>query len=78
MKLKYIVVYNEFGRKATIVFSELLTHKQVAGVQQVLSAGFVSVDYDNREVYAYGESVSLGIKSSDEDAKMLGEIFWHD
>lgn len=58
---------------AAIVFPESLTHKLIA--ERVLtgpahSAGFCYIDGEGKAV-AYGESVSLNLKSRPEDATLI-------
>ncbi len=55
--LKYIVVHYE--TLSPIVFGETITHKAVAGDKKVVSAGFVSLDFEKRVAKPYGESLSL-------------------
>ncbi len=76
--MKYIIVAtascppNEYA----ILFDEVLTHKIVAGGRPVVSAGFClfEVREDEFVPVAYGESVSLGLKSRPEkDAAIIAE-----
>ena len=71
--MKYIVVKGQFGDESAILFDELLTHKDVAQTQQVISAGFVRVKgvvdrlgTEYLETCCYGESTSLDKKSRGE------------
>lgn len=74
-KSKYIIV--DTGQCiAPVVFSELLTHSDVAQAlansSSVLGAGFCYIQ-DNRYV-CYGSSISLGVKSrGEEDSKFLNK-----
>lgn len=61
--MKYIIV-EDMGLEQPIVFSDLLTHRQVSGgdLDKVVSAGFCSCS--NGGVWrCWGESVSLSKKS---------------
>ena len=67
MKLKYIIL-KEYN--TPIMFPEILQHKDVAGNDNVVSAGFFYVTFDKDGFVLakpYGESVSLGIKSDPEN-----------
>ena len=67
--MKYIVVEGICCGDA-IIFSEVLTHAEVAGSRKVLGAGFVFFEIDSDgEVNpsCYGESETLGIKCRGED-----------
>lgn len=61
---------------APVVFSELLTHADVASAiaprGEVLGAGFCGIDNDI--YFCYGESISLKVKSRGEaDSKILNK-----
>jgi hypothetical protein len=78
MRIKYIIVNAGFGTEAPILFSELLKHSEVAGNRQVISAGFVQINAEEKDgeqvlvATCYGESTSLGIKSrEEEDSKLV-------
>ena len=73
-KAKYII--SETG--LPMVFSELQTHADVAravfGGNQIVGAGFVHVNSEG-EYVCYGESVSLRVKSrNEEDSKILNTM----
>jgi hypothetical protein len=79
--MKYIIVADSGFEKA-ILFDELLSHKMVAGLTPVVSAGFCSIDVDNfmdREpssmliVRVWGESVTLNLQSREADAALILE-----
>jgi hypothetical protein len=82
--MKYIIVADSGFEKA-ILFDELLSHKMVAGLTPVVSAGFCSIDVDNfmdREpssmlivliVRVWGESVTLNLQSRKTDAALILE-----
>ena len=73
-RAKYVIV----GGSA-IVFSAAITHKEMVGYNQKCDgAGFVSfstkVDSYGETIIvanAYGESISLGIKSREEDSMII-------
>ncbi len=71
--MKYIIVADEGFEKA-ILFDELLSHKMVAGLTPVVSAGFCSLNVDNFQqstVQVWGESVTLNLKSRITDAALI-------
>jgi hypothetical protein len=67
MAIKYIMLKD----KGIVMFSGLLNHNEVAQAfrEKPLSAGFVSFD-GSGGVNCYGESISLGIKSREEDGEI--------
>jgi hypothetical protein len=71
--MKYIIVADEGFEKA-VLFDELLSHKMVAGLTPVVSAGFCSLIVDNFQqstVQVWGESVTLKLKSRITDAALI-------
>lgn len=75
MRTKYVILTYPSGLVAPIVFSELLTHADVArGVGgTVLGAGFCYINEKGRFT-CYGNSVSLKIESVPErDSKILNK-----
>ena len=86
MRLKYIMVYEPTEDVySPILFPEQLVHRHVArihraGQQNVVSAGFVQIDYDNGHnappsVTVYGESESLGMKPLPGDDLIIQRTF---
>ena len=74
--LKYIIV-NGSGPPLAIVFSPLLSHREVASpFNDVVSAGFCYLLTEGTQnAVAWGESVSLGIKSRiKEDSAILSKL----
>jgi len=70
--MKYIIVENRYGESA-ILFDEILDHCVVAGQQDVVSAGFVTVKGTenrwgdvNQTTCCWGGSVTLNIVSRKE------------
>jgi hypothetical protein len=63
--MKYIVVTAN-GLEVAITFPEVITHADMAGRQSVVAAGFC-----NRDLEAFGESTSLGLKSRTQDTQLL-------
>ena len=63
---KYIRLerYNEF-----IFFPEIIEHSQFRNLKPI-SAGFCYLDNDDNIVNCFGESVSLGLKSKEDDTKL--------
>ena len=71
---KYVIISNTYP----YVFSEASTHDQHFKHCHVTSAGMghLGVNLDGKLIVsAYGESVSLGIKSSNSDAETLRRMF---
>jgi hypothetical protein len=70
LKVKYIIVV-ENGIEMPLVFSELMTHANVAHPyhDRVVSAGFCYSQDD--QWTCYGDSFSLKIKSRPEDSTIL-------
>ena len=71
LKQKYIVTEND----VMIVFSELLEHSRFRSFNPI-SAGFISIGAEDKykpTIQCYGESVSLDIKSREEEDTMLAK-----
>jgi hypothetical protein len=70
-KGKYIIV----GDNTPIVFPETVTHSDMAHMVRICgqakSAGFVYTD--EKGYHCYGESISLNLKSSPDDSKILNK-----
>ena len=76
--MKYIVFQDE----SAIVFSDSLSHKEVAGNKPVQSAGYCVVEtyrdkYDDirAKVSCYGDSTSLGVGSLESDNDTVARMF---
>ncbi len=69
MDKKYIVV-NKFGEQI-IIFSSVLDHKTVTGDMDIISAGFINIEFG---IHCYGESQTLKIKSRPEEDSLLAEM----
>lgn len=70
-KLKYIRKQNGF-----IVFTDTFNHNEVTTKNDIISAGFCYIDTEQEKCTCFGESVSLGIESLDEDSdKMTNQFF---
>lgn len=71
--LKYLIVTH---LELPIVFNAILDHKSVAVGMKVISAGFCRLHNDlNPNASAWGESVTLGIKSRNEiDSEILSRL----
>lgn len=66
--MKYLIVEApETGMPSAILFAENLTHRDVAGEQKVLSAGFCDV----RSGQCWGRSESLGLSSQASDRALV-------
>lgn len=73
MRKKYIIV-SHMDEELPVVFEEALTHSQVAGNMRVISGGFVEV-YETGKIVTFGESVTLLVKSREEDSSILEPLF---
>jgi len=60
---KYLIIQSESGLPCAVVFSEALSHKDVAGNMKVISAGFCDV----KEKRHFGYSESLNLESQKDD-----------
>ena len=69
--MKFIIV-EERGLEQGIIFSEILSHKEVAGCKTVISGGFCSIFFNEEmKIQCWGESVSLRIKARPQDGDVL-------
>lgn len=70
---KYVIVTGTFGEKSAIIFDMLLSHDTFS--HSAVSAGFVSFVANKNgkiEVYVYGGSTSLNLKSGGKkDAELI-------
>ena len=82
MRVKYIVVHEPTEEiYSAILFPQQLVHRDVASVHRagrrnVVSAGFVQIDYDQGcgnppSVHVYGRSESLKLGPRPEDAEVI-------
>ena len=69
VRSKYIIIKHA-GTEVPLVFSPVLSHKQVAGMTEVKSAGYCELNIAGRWV-AGGSSDSLGLSSRPQDAGIL-------
>jgi hypothetical protein len=74
VRSKYIIIKHA-GREVPLVFSPLLSHKQVAGVMHVESAGYCELDIAGRWVTG-GRSDSLALSARPQDVGILNESLW--
>jgi hypothetical protein len=74
VRSKYIIIKHA-EREVPLVFSPLLSHKQVAGMTNVESAGYCQLDIAGRWV-ASGRSDSLNLSARPQDADILNERLW--
>jgi hypothetical protein len=58
-KLKYV---NVGVYSSIIIFPEVIEHKQFKHLNPI-SAGFISIDHENKRARCYGDSFTLGIDS---------------
>ncbi len=86
MKQKYVII----GESKSILFGEYFQHSEFSHMGKITSAGFCSIDKiktdfvkypsltccEMTEVYCYGESLSLNIKSNPElDQRLIQRLF---
>ena len=71
---KYIIIKHA-EEEVPLVFSPLLSHKQVAGMTKVESAGYCQLDITGRWVTG-GWSDSLDLSARPQDADILNERLW--
>jgi hypothetical protein len=69
VRSKYIIIKHA-GREVPLVFSPVLSHKQVAGMTKVESAGYCELDIAGLWVTG-GRSDSLELSSRPQDADIL-------
>ena len=68
------VVFELQGLEVPVVFSPLITHKDVrVGDAKVVSAGFCDID-ENGNYFVWGESVSLEKKCRPQDVDLLNAL----
>lgn len=70
MKAKYVII-QEMGLELPIVFNPIIDHSAVCQNKKVISAGYVSFDYDTGNHKVYGRSVTLNVSSRLEDAEII-------
>lgn len=72
--MKYVIIEN----RSPILFGIEIVHKDMAHRYNITSAGFCFISFNQNEckykVKAYGESTSLGIKSKENDNKIIENI----
>jgi hypothetical protein len=77
MKTKYIVgeITDVYGSELTaLVFGENVTHSTFANkFTSIFGAGFCFINSDRKSV-AYGESVSLNVKSREDEDSIIIDI----
>ena len=73
MKLKFIIIDHN-GIETLILFSSILSHKEVAGKRNVLSAGFCRQNVDGNWSVR-GQSVSLRCSVRSNDDQILTELW---
>lgn len=71
VRSKYIIIKHA-ETEVPLVFSPLLSHKQVAGMTKVESAGYCELDIAGQWI-ANGRSDSLELISRPQDADILNE-----
>lgn len=82
MRVKYVIVTDEFGFEQPVVFGETLTHAEVSWYHKrqysVVSAGFVGFvpAVEGVKASCYGRSESLNLDSrGEEDEKLINKKF---
>jgi hypothetical protein len=74
VRSKYIIIKHA-GMEVPLVFSPVLSHKHVAGMTKVESAGYCQLDIAGRWV-AGGSSDSLDLCARPQDTDILNERLW--
>ena len=75
MKMKY-VIFSMNGIEVPVIFTGLTAHSYMTeklSDWKPVSAGFVSLTEDG--LIAYGDSVTLGISSREEDTQIINRFF---
>jgi hypothetical protein len=73
-QLKYVRC-KEFD--TIIIFPEFLQHSDFRKFEPI-SAGFCQIQSDPRKIVCYGQSISLGLLSQDEDSDLATRQFFRD
>jgi len=76
MRLKYVTIEGEFGLTVPLIFPEHAEHAHTVRGKKVIGAGFVSIDWEDKRVIPYGESVSLGVKPHADDQYHLEKMLF--
>lgn len=66
MKQKYVRLH---AYNSIIIFPEIIQHSDFMG-WNVKSAGFCYINTDEKTVKCFGESISLGLKSDEQDSQL--------
>lgn len=76
--MKYIVYKTDRKFEEIILFSENVTHSEMANFlkKEVISAGFVCIT--NNYCHCYGKSISLDLSSRKEDTILLRKAVYGD
>ena len=78
-KLKYVVAkIGSFDQP--FIFSDLIQHREFAQMsgfkpEQIVGAGFVQIDFQERKFFPYGDSVSLKIGTTPEAVDAFESLF---
>ena len=80
MKMKYIMATIRGTTNTPIIFPEYITHieiKRKLKIEEITSAGFVTIDIVNNEPVAkcYGESLTLNLVSKETDGDKITRYF---
>ena len=75
-KVKYVIVKDN-GMLVPIIFFGSMEHKKMAGLGEVISAGFISFETKDSKIICkcFGESNSLGIKSKGPEDEIIINTF---
>jgi len=79
--MKYVIIKNEYNCEVPIIFSDLLSHSDVAlkltynNRENIISAGFCYISHDSRIGFiCYDKSTTLDMyPRTDTDAKLLND-----
>lgn len=74
--MKYVVVVDNRGEESAIVFPEFVNHNTICNRNgPILSAGFCAYGNLTKKWNAFGESITLRMKSRPQDSKLIEEFF---
>lgn len=71
---KHKYVRKELG---FIVFPDTFSHDDFGNKSNVISAGFCYINTETQECKCFGESISIGIKSLEEDSQQMTNQFFN-
>ena len=76
MEMKYII-FEDDGLEFPVIFpavaqhNSIIAHSKWGGKLTPVSAGFVALDFNAKDIFAYGDSFSLKLKSRPVDSAII-------